>query len=160
MAYATADDVIRRYNPINTMIGTGSMQVSTVDIASVYISDSEAIINAYLSRRYVLPLNAEPLLTDLTADIAVCRILRERAPRFPDFMEKRYTDAMSLLVQIRDGGMDLLSSSGVTISSGGDQFAWSNVIEDGQNGPVFRSIESESDLDCVGVNSADRLSYG
>lgn len=159
MPYATPDDVIKRYNPINTMLGTGSLQVSTTDIASVYIQDAESIINAYLARRYVLPLNPEPILTDLASDIAVYRVLSDRAPRIPDFMDKRYTNAMSMLQMLRDGGMDLTASSGVTINSGGDQFAWSNVIEPGQNGPVFKNAESESDVRCIRAQSADFLSF-
>jgi hypothetical protein len=35
------------------MIGAGSLQVSTVDISSVYIADAQSIINGYLARRYV-----------------------------------------------------------------------------------------------------------
>lgn len=154
MPYANATDVIKRYNPITTMLGVGSLQVSTIDIASVYIQDAESIINAYLARRYVLPLNNEPILTDLASDIAVFRILSDRAARVPDFMEKRYTNAMSLLTMLRDGGMDLVASSGVTINSGGDQFAWSNVIDPLQNGPVFRNAESQQ---CV--TSADFLTF-
>lgn len=157
MPYAVADDVIRRYNPISSMLGAGSLQVSTVDIASVYIADGESIVNAFLARRYVLPLTNEPILTDLTSDIAVYRILSDRAPRIPDFMQTRYTNAMSLLTMLRDGGMDLTMSNTVDAGASTDQYAWSNVADpDGplQNGPVFRPIESE-----LCVASADRLTF-
>ena len=155
MAYASADDVIRRYNPINSMIGTASMQVSTVDIASIYIRDAESIINAHLARRYVLPLAEEALLTDLTSDIAIYRLLVDRAPRLPDFMEKRYANAMTLLEKLQKGQMDLVSSSTSINSGAGDQYAWSNVAEDGRNGPVFKDAES---LDPLCISSADYFS--
>lgn len=154
MAYATSDDVIRRYKPILTMLGTGTLDITTVDIASVYVQDGESIINAFLSRRYVIPLTTEPLLTDLASDIAIYRILSDKAPRIPDFMEKRYTNAMSLLTMIRDGQMDLNLSSQSVNSGGGDQYAWSNVLDG--NGPVFAPAEAMS-LD-IRVTTGDKFS--
>jgi len=153
--YAEFTDITKRYNPITTMIGSGANDVSTADVTSIYIRDAMSIVNAYLSRRYITPLNPEPILTDLTSDIAIYRMLSDRAPRIPDYMEKRYTNAMSMLTMLRDGGMDLTASSQSINSGGGDQFAWSNVIGGGQNGPVFKPIESET----CGVASADRLTF-
>lgn len=154
--YATFDDVTKRYNPLLTMIGVGTLQVSTDDISSVYVRDAESIINGYLAGRYVLPLSPEPLLTDLASDIAIYRVLRDRAPRIPEFMQSRYTDAMALLMSIKSGDMQLTGSD-VIVNPSGDQEAWSNVADPNgplQNGPVFRPIESES---CV--SSADWLTF-
>lgn len=136
--YATFDDVTKRYNPLLTMIGVGTLQISTDDVSSVYIRDAQSIINGYLARRYVMPLNPEPILTDLTSDIAIFRILRDRAPRIPEFMQTRYTDAMSLLTMLQNGGMDLIGSS-VSINSAGDNEVWSNVLCEE---PVFKNAES------------------
>lgn len=141
MAYATAQDVINRYKPLQTMIGTASLDVTTVDIASVYIADGEAMVNAYLSTRYITPLANEPLLTSITSDIAIYRLLVDKAPRIPDFMQKRYENALALLISIKSGDMVLNASTATMVATGGDQFAWSNVIDPGNNGPVFRSAE-------------------
>ena len=153
--YAEYNDIVKRYNPITSMIGSGSSDVSTADVTSIYIRDAMSIVNAYLSRRYIVPLQPEPILTDLTSDIAIYRMLSDRAPRIPDFMAKRYTNATSMLEMLRDGKMDLTVSSQAVNSGGGDQFAWSNVIGGGQNGPVFKPVESET----CGVASADRLTF-
>lgn len=143
MAYAVVDDILRRYNPITTMLGTGTMDISTVDIASIYIADGESIINGYLGKRYLIPLQSEPILTDICADIAIYRTLRDRAPRIPEFMQTRYTDAMDLLKAISSGDM-ILNSSSQAVNTAGDQEAWSNVIDPGFNGPVFKPAETWS----------------
>lgn len=159
MTYATADDCFRRYKPLATMIGTNTLDITTVDIASVYIADAESIVNGYLSRRYSIPLTPEPLLTDLTADIAIFRCLEERLPRTPDFMQNRYTNAMSLLTMLRDGGMALTSSNLVSSGQASDQFAWSNVLDPDFNGTVFKPIEASTPaFGCV--NSPSNLDFG
>lgn len=154
--YATCDDVIRRYKPIVSMIGTNTFDVTTVDIASVYIADGESIINAYLSRRYIVPLTPEPILTDLCSDIAIYRLLSDKAPRIPDYMEKRYLNCMSMLSMLRDGGMDLTISSQQVDSGGGDNFVWSNVIDADFVGTVFKPAETFS----LCVNSYPYQDFG
>lgn len=149
--YATVDDVIRRYTPITTMIGVNTTDVTTVDIASVYIADGQSIVNGYLSRRYVLPLTPEPILTDLCSDIAIYRIIRDKQARIPEFMATRYTDAMSLLTMLRDGGMDLTGSNPVN-SGGGDEFAWSNVLDTDFKGTIFSPAETWPQSPCIPFN--------
>lgn len=150
MPYATADDVINRYKPIQTMIGTNTLDVTTMDIASVYIADGESMVNAYLSTRYVTPLVNEPLLTSITSDIAIYRLLSDKAPRIPDFMQKRYENAMALLISIKSGDMVLNASTATMVTTGGDQFAWSNVTEPGYGGPVFTNAEQYPHRDYFG----------
>jgi hypothetical protein len=53
-------------------------------------------------------------------------------------MEKRYTNAMSLLTMLRDGGMDLTGSSVIT-TTGGDNEAWSSSQD---QPPVFTNAEA------------------
>jgi phage gp36-like protein len=139
------------------MIGTNTLDVTTVDIASVYIADAESIVNGYLARRYTMPLTAEPLLTDLTADIALYRLLEDKVPRIPDFMDKRYTNAMSLLTQLRDGGMVLTSTNLASSGANSDQFAWSNVVDPDFQGTVFKPIEAQTL--CL-INSPSGLDFG
>lgn len=141
MAYALYTDAINRYKPLNSMIGTGTMDVTTTDIASIYIADAESFMNAFLASRYVVPVQTEPLITQLASDIAIYKMLEDRAPRIPDFMEKRYTNAVSMLMMLSNGGLSLTGSNQV-VSSGGDEEAWSTVLE--QAGPVFTPVEVTS----------------
>ena len=144
MAYATCDDIIRRYKPIQTMIGVGTLDVTTVDIASVYIADAESIVNAYVGVRYVTPLVSEPLLTSLSSDIAIYKMIEDKAPRIPDFMQKRYDQAIATLISIKSGDMILNASTLTMVSSGGDQEAWSNVLDPDFNGTIFKPAETLS----------------
>lgn len=143
--YSTFDDVTKRYNPILQLIGTGSLQVTTDDVSSVYIRDAMSIVDGYLAPRYIVPLNPEPLLTDLTSDIAIYRMLEERLLRVPDAFITRYTNAMSILGMLRDGYMQLTGSS-VQITSGGDQDAWSNNVSACFDGNVFKRLDRD-DID-------------
>lgn len=139
MAYATIGDVLRRYPPVATMVGSDTTDVTSTEVESIYIADAESYINASLRSRYVTPLAAEPLITQVTADIAIYRMLEDKAPRIPDMAEKRWIAANSTLAMLRDGTMLLDPSSQVNVASGGDQDAWSNVLE--QAGPIFRPAE-------------------
>lgn len=118
MSYATFSDVLGRYNPLVTMIGTTAPDVTTADIASLYIADAEGLIDAYLGAKYVTPLATEPLITRLAADLAIYKLLEDRASRVPEIAEKRYTDACSILGMLRDGKMVLTSASQSIITSG------------------------------------------
>lgn len=136
--YSTINDVFKRYPMIENVVGSGDLLVPSADVSSIYIADGDSIINAYLSRRYVVPLTAEPLLTWISADIAIYRLIEDKLPRFPDAVLKRYTNAMSMLVGIQEGRMDLNSSQ--IVSSGGDQDAWSSAGSFA--GTVFAPAES------------------
>ena len=126
MAYATFTDITKRYNPLLTMIGTTTQNVTTEDISSIYIFDAEGFVNAYVGAKYTVPVAMpEPIITMLTADIAIYKILEDRVPRIPEFADRRFNNAVATLEKIRDGDM-VLSSASQTIISGGDQEAWSN----------------------------------
>lgn len=144
MAYASVDQVLTSYVPLKTMIGTSTTDIATGDIASLWIAGAEALINAYIGSKWVVPVAMpEPLITRLTCDIAVYDILRDKQPRIPDFMQNRYDKAIALLEKLRDGDI-ILTGSNVVVSSGGDQFAWSNVLDNPQAGPVFQPVQSFS----------------
>lgn len=139
MTYATADDVFRRYPPIESVVGSGDMLVNTSDISSVYIADAEGYVNAFLRGRYQTPLVAEPIITQVTVDIAIYRLVEDHAPRIPDMAEKRMVAANSLLYMLQSGVMQLDPASQTLVSSGGDQEVWSTNLE--QAGPVFGAVE-------------------
>ena len=150
MSYATHDDVFKRYNPIRTLVGTTDQEVSTVDISSIYISDAENFVNAYIGVKYITPVWAEPLITQLSSDIAIFKILEDRAPRIPEFMDRRYANAVNVLEQLRDGKM-VLTSNSTANNSGGNEEAWSNVMS---YTPVFEDA-SVLAASCYITNSLD-----
>lgn len=139
MPYASFQDVFLRYPPIESVVGSGDMLVNTTDVASVYIADAEGYVNAYLRARYVTPLAREPVVTQVTVDIAVYRLIEDHAPRVPDMAEKRMIAANSMLYMLREGVMLLDPASQVLVTTGGDQEVWSTNLE--QAGPVFTAIE-------------------
>ena len=148
MAYATVGDVIGRYKPIQSMISTGTLDVTSAEVASIYIADAESIINAYLRVRYVVPLGTEPLLTALTSDIALYRLAEDRSPRIPDLLERRYTNAITVLAQLQVGCMALGSS--YLLSVGGNNEVWSSQQSfHSIFSPVLNELEQKVDADWV-----------
>lgn len=143
--YATIDDVFKRYPMVSNLVGSGSNLVTSVDVSSIYISDGQSIVDAFLRAKYVTPLTAEPLVTWITADISIYRMFEDKLPRFPDAVEKRYTNAMSMLYGLQLGKLTLTSSQIVT--SGGDQDAWSSANSNA--GPIFLPAEALTNTQSV-----------
>lgn len=141
MSYADPSDVFRRYPPISTIVGSDAagMMVSTLDVGSIYIADAEGYVNAFLRGRYVTPMAREPILTQVTVDISIYRMIEDHAPRIPDMAEKRMIAANSLLWMLQSGVMQLDPASQVLVTTGGDQEVWSTALE--QVGPVFGTAE-------------------
>lgn len=137
--YAEAADVLFRYPPITTIVGSDSTEVTTVQINSIYIADAQSYIDAFLRARYVTPVVAEPIIVQVTTDIAIYRMVEDHAPRIPDLALSRWTAANSLLMMLRDGTMLLDPNSQTLVTCGGDQDIWSTDLE--QCGPVFRAPE-------------------
>jgi phage gp36-like protein len=105
---------------------------------------AESFVNAFLGSRYFIPLVTEPLITQCTADIAIYKLLEDRAPRIPDFAQARYTNVVSILMMLRDGDMTLSSSQ--TMITSGDQEVWSNVFS---TPPAFQSAEQYVSSSCI-----------
>lgn len=156
MTYATLDDVFIRYTPIKTMVGSGTNDVATTDITSVFLPSAESMVDAYIGTRYVTPLTVvPPLITQITADLAIFNLSAERLPRVPDFMQARYDRAMQNLAMLRDGKMTLGAS--VTVVTNGNQEAWSPTT--GYHpvfSPVLRDIDQRVDVDYVQAERDDR----
>lgn len=158
MGYATYSDVLGRYNPLVTMIGTTAPDVTTQDIASLYIADAEGLINAYLGAKYVTPLAVEPLITRLACDLAIYKVLEDRASRVPEIADKRYTDACSILGMLRDGKMVLTSASQSIITSGDWEAFGTTQDYHPVFSPVLRDVDQRADSDQIDADKADRLS--
>lgn len=140
MAYATISDVFNRYKPIGSMVGTGTLDITSDDVASVFIADAESFMNAFLAARYITPVTTEPMITMIASDFAIANMMFEKLPQIPDFIQGRYDRALSYLEQLRDGNM-LLTSSNVLVTSG-DSEAWSST---GSYHPVFSPVLDELD---------------
>lgn len=139
--YADDNDVFRRYPPISTIVGSaadGSM-VNTVEVSSIYVADAQGYVDAFLRSRYVTPLAKEPVITQVTVDIAIYRMIEDHAPRIPDMALSRMVAANSLLWMLKTGDIQLDPASQVLVTSGGDQDVWATTLE--QSGPVFGTAE-------------------
>ncbi len=141
MAYANITDVFARYKPIGSMVGNGSLDVNSNDVASIFISDAEGFMNAFLASRYVIPVTTEPLITQIAADLAIFNMMAEKLGAVPDFMQGRYDRANSYLEKLTKGEM-LLVASGTTQITTGDSEAWSTT---GSYHPVFSPVLSPLD---------------
>lgn len=146
MSYATIDDVFARYNQIETMVGSGTRDVTSVEVSSVYIADGESFVDLHLNQRYVVPLNpVEPVITQITSDLAIFNMMVERLPKTPDFMQGRYDRSMRLLRDIRDGKMSL--NSGASLGGSGDEEVWSS------NENYHSTFSPALDPDCQTVDT-------
>lgn len=128
VAYATIDDVTKRFRPIESSIGSGEFDVASVDVASIYIVDAEALIDAALRTRYIVPFTTvDPLITHIASDLAICNIMRDKLPETPEWIESRCQRAMDWLEKIQDGKLDLSSDAVVVTVNTGDTEAWSST---------------------------------
>lgn len=156
MAYASISDLIARYQPIKTMIGTSSYDVTSSEVASVYIWQAESFIDAKIANRYQVPLTAppSPLITQIAADLGIFYMLAERLPTIPEFMDKRYQRCMDMLDAISSGSLIVLSA---TVVTSGDSFAWSpNMDYHPVFSPVLSPVNQKVDEDRVAAESQER----
>lgn len=157
MAYANIGDVFSRYAPIHTMIGAGDNDVTSNEVSSVFISDAESFINAHLAKRYVVPVTPEPLITMLASDLAIFNMMAEKLGEVPDFMQKRYDRAIDMLKKLVEGDM-ILTASGTTIVTTGDNFAWSSTESyHGIFSPVLDPLDQAVDQDWIDDDRAARV---
>lgn len=141
MAYASIGDLMTRYRPISTMVGSGNYDVSSAEVSSVFIADAESYIDARLSVRYVTPLTSvNPLITRIACDLATHEMLAEKMPSIPDWMEMRFKRANDMLDQLVKG--DLRLNSETLVGSAGDSFAWSSTLG---THPIFSPVINELD---------------
>lgn len=160
MAYATISDVFGRYKPIGSMVGAGSLDVTSDDVASIFISDAEGFMNAFLASRYVVPVTTEPLITMIAADLAISNMMFEKLGAIPDFMQGRHDRANNFLEKLSAGEMLLVASGTIQIKSG-DSEAWSST---GSYHPVFSPvldpIDQAADQEYIDAENDDRSGDG
>lgn len=160
MAYATIDDVFARYKPIGSMVGAGSLDVTSDDVSSVFIADAESFMNAFLAARYIVPVTTEPMVTMLASDLAISNMMMEKLGAIPDFMQGRYDRSVSFLEKLAAGDMLLVAASTQLVSSG-DSEAWSST---GSFHPVFspvlEDVDQVEDIDYVNAEKDTRIGDG
>lgn len=155
MPYCDFNDVMVRYPPLRTMVGTGDYQVTTNEVTSMYLPDGASLIDAMLATRYVVPITPSPqLLTMVNADLAIYRLLAEKLPSVPDFAQKRYDYSCDILKKLAEGKLQIQSA--VVVLSG-DQFAWSPG--EGYHpvfSPVLDDVCQRADLDFIIAEKDER----
>lgn len=157
MAYSSLTDIFVRYRPITTMVGTGDYDVTSAEVTSVFIAQSDGIIDGYLAKRYVVPLSTTPpLITLISADLSIHSMLAEKLPTVPEFIDKRYERAMNLLTAIMSGTMTL-GNSVTEVTSAGDNYAWSpNMGYHPTFDPNLRDVDQAADIDRVNASKSER----
>lgn len=149
MAYATIDDIFSRFKPIRTMVGAGSFEVVSLDVASIYIADNESFVDAYLAKRYLVPITPVPsMITQITSDLTIFNMMTEKQVQVPDSFQARYDRSLKTLEMLRDGEMVLPSD--VAIAAAGDNEAWSAQQDFHSTfSPVLDELEQRVDDDWV-----------
>lgn len=144
MAYATISDIFARF-PVTTLVGTGTNEVSSIEVSSVFIADAEAVVDAFLGAKYSTPLVTTPMVKHITADLAIFNMLAERTGRVPQAVQTRYDRVTRYLEDLRDGKM-VLNSASQTLITSGDQFAWSTTGSYHQTfSPVLDELDQRVD---------------
>ena len=157
MSYATIDDVFSRYAPINTMVGTGDNDVTSVEVSSIFIADAESFMNAHLAKRYTVPVPTESLITMIATDLAIANMLFEKLGEIPGFIQPRYDRAISMLDKLASGDL-ILTSASVSLVSTGDQFAFSTTQGfHAVFSPILGELNQSVDQDYIESEKADRV---
>lgn len=156
MAYATIVDVFARYAPIGTMVSSSDSDVTSVEVSSIFILDAESLVNAHLAKRYVIPVTTEPIVTMITADLAISAMMQEKLGELPGFIQPRYDRSLDMLAKLAAGDL-ILTGSGTTLVESGDQFAWSSTGSfHSIFSPVLDPLDQAVDQEYINADKADR----
>lgn len=156
MAYATINDIFARYAPINTMVGTGNNDVTSVEVSSIFIADAESFMNTFLAKRYVTPVATEPVITMIASDLAISNMMFEKLGELPNFIQPRYDRAMSMLEKLSKGDL-ILTSNSTSIVTSGDNFAFSTTQSyHSIFSPVLGELDQAADQDYINAEKNDR----
>lgn len=105
MAYASQDDIIRRYSEGDLLViaDRDNDSVPDADVVARALDDATAEIDTYVAAKYSLPLPSVPeVLVRICVDIAVYRLSTDAA-QATDERRLRFEDAMSMLKDISKG---------------------------------------------------------
>jgi phage gp36-like protein len=157
MAYATIGDIFARYAPIHTMVGTGTQDVTSLEVSSIFIADAESFMNTFLAKRYSTPVATEPVITMIAADLAISNMMFEKLGELPNFIQPRYDRAMMMLEKLANGDL-ILTSNSTSIVTTGDNFAWSTTINyHNIFSPVLDELDQAADKDQIDADKDERV---
>jgi phage gp36-like protein len=109
MLYATLTDLVAQFGQREVIALTDRNQYGEPDgvVAEAALQRASDTIDAYLSARYPLPMNAVPTqLVDICCDIARYKLLGAEVTE-TEPARLRYKDALKTLELIRDGKIDI-----------------------------------------------------
>lgn len=122
MTYATQADLVERYGEsmLRDLTDRADPPAGAIDgaVVSRALADTDAAIDGYLVRRYVLPLpSVPPLLRDVALSIAIYKLHRDITS---EKIRNDYVDAVKTLNQIAGGTVQLSIDGAVPAGSGAD----------------------------------------
>jgi phage gp36-like protein len=118
MLYASVADLQGRYGDLLSQI-LGRVDPESNDQVTAALEDATAEVDGFLQGRYTLPLQPVPrMITQLTVDIVIYRLLPLRPEVTSEDARGRYKDARATLTAIRDGRMDLGSTLAQVLPKG------------------------------------------
>jgi phage gp36-like protein len=109
MAYSSLTQIQQRVNE-TTLIRLTTDSGDAVDLVTVEgaIADADAEIDGYVGRRHAVPLDpVPPMLTKISADIAVYNLYLLRPGSVPEEIRERYKDAIRFLKDVSNGVVSL-----------------------------------------------------
>jgi phage gp36-like protein len=121
MSYSTVSQFLSVYPKLNTI---------PPDTIQAFLDRAAADIDSYVSKVLTLPVTpAPPLLVSIEQDLAATGILRRNLAEASkdSAIETVHKDAIAKLEEIRDGKIDVLSSSGAALTPTTGGALWSNV---------------------------------
>ena len=119
MTYATQADLVERFGFEEVAQRTNRFDGRSIDEAVLAraLADAGAEIDAYLVRRYALPLASTPgLLVRLCADLARYQLCGDKVP---DSVRQRYVDAVAVLKRLATGEVQLAGVAAVPAAGAG-----------------------------------------
>lgn len=121
MTYVTLDQLSDRYGDPALVQLTDRAEVPTgaidPDVIARVLTDTDAVIDGYLEKRYALPVtDIPPMLADLGQAIAIYKLhVFQPDPK----IEEEYREAMRMLREIADGRITLTIAGKAAEGSGG-----------------------------------------
>lgn len=154
MAYATYNEVIRRYPLLETATAGGDYDAQAL-VCSDYIYFAEMEINSRLGSHFATPFsNAGPTVKDLCIDLAYYRAIRYTDP---DRAEKLRAAVDGRIEAIKAGGEYLYTSSGTVMApdASGEQ-VWSSNEDYHPVHSMLDAEENEIDEDRLDDEADER----
>jgi len=113
MAYCSQSD-IEKLLPVRELaeLTTESGDVPDAEVISACIAKADAEIDAYLGKRYQVPLAAAPAqVVSLAVDLAIYHLYSRRSV-VPAIREQNYRQALTFLREVAAGGAVIWSEDG------------------------------------------------